>query len=48
MGVNAEVLARRQCDCRDAGLNREFQDKGFLLTSGEDLIDWARTGSLSG
>ena len=29
-----------------ATLNRELQDKGFLLTSTEDLINWARTGSL--
>jgi NADH-quinone oxidoreductase subunit B len=27
-------------------LNAELQDKGFLLTSAEDLINWARTGSL--
>ncbi len=27
-------------------LNRELQDKGFLLTSTEDIINWARTGSL--
>ncbi|MFC4668647.1 NuoB/complex I 20 kDa subunit family protein [Seohaeicola nanhaiensis] len=27
-------------------LNAELQDKGFLLTSTEDLINWARTGSL--
>ena len=27
-------------------LNRELQDKGFLVTSTEDLINWARTGSL--
>jgi NADH-quinone oxidoreductase subunit B len=27
-------------------LNRDLQDKGFLLTSTEDLINWARTGSL--
>ena len=27
-------------------LNRELQDKGFLLTTSEDLINWARTGSL--
>ena len=25
-------------------LNRELQDKGFLLTSTEDIINWARTG----
>jgi hypothetical protein len=23
-------------------LNRELQDKGFLLTSTEDIINWAR------
>jgi hypothetical protein len=28
-------------------LNRELQDKGFLLTSTEDIINWARTGSLA-
>ena len=27
-------------------LNRELQDKGFLLTTAEDLINWGRTGSL--
>ncbi|MEQ9260005.1 MAG: NADH-quinone oxidoreductase subunit B family protein [Roseovarius sp.] len=27
-------------------LNRELSDKGFLLTSTEDIINWARTGSL--
>ena len=27
-------------------LNAELQDKGFLLTSTESVINWARTGSL--
>ena len=27
-------------------LNAELQDKGFLLTSTEDIVNWARTGSL--
>ena len=27
-------------------LNIELQDKGFLVTSTEDVINWARTGSL--
>ena len=31
---------------RPPELNRELQDKGFLLTSTEDIINWARTGSL--
>ena len=26
-------------------LNAELQDKGFLLTTTEDLINWGRTGS---
>src|ERR1700730_14907739 len=28
------------------GLNNELADKGFLLTAADDLIVWARTGSL--
>ena len=27
-------------------LNEQLQDKGFLVTSTEDIINWARTGSL--
>ena len=27
-------------------LNSEVHDKGFLVTSTEDLFQWARTGSL--
>ena len=26
--------------------NNQLQDKGFLVTSTEDIINWARTGSL--
>ena len=33
-------------DMATQALNRELQDKGFLLTSTEDVINWARTGSL--
>ena len=28
------------------GLNSELADKGFIVTATEDLITWARTGSL--
>ena len=28
-------------------LNGELTDKGFLVTSTEDLFHWARTGSLA-
>ena len=37
-GVDREVAT--------AELNRELQDKGFLLTTTEDIINWARNGSL--
>ena len=29
-------------------ISAELADKGFLVTSAEDLITWARTGSLMG
>ncbi|WP_245306239.1 NuoB/complex I 20 kDa subunit family protein [Roseovarius aestuariivivens] len=35
-----------QRDAATQALNRELQDKGFLVTSTEDIINWARTGSL--
>ena len=35
-----------QRDTATQALNRELQDKGFLVTSTEDIINWARTGSL--
>jgi NADH-quinone oxidoreductase subunit B len=28
------------------GLNEELTDRGFLVTASDDLINWARTGSL--
>ena len=28
------------------GLNAELSDKGFLVAAADDLITWARTGSL--
>src|SRR3974377_2189467 len=28
------------------GLNDQLADKGFLVTSTEELVNWARTGSL--
>ncbi len=33
-------------DVATQALNAELQDKGFILTSTEDIINWARTGSL--
>jgi NADH-quinone oxidoreductase subunit B len=37
-GPDREVMARQ--------LSNELADKGFLLTSADDLVNWARTGSL--
>ena len=36
--VDKDVAARE--------FNHELQDKGFILTSTESVINWARTGSL--
>jgi len=36
----------RADDAFFAGLNNELADKGFLVTASDDLIIWARTGSL--
>ena len=33
-------------DVSAKALNAELQDKGFLLTSTADMVNWARTGSL--
>jgi NADH-quinone oxidoreductase subunit B len=37
--------AAADMDVATSALNRELQDKGFLLTSTEDIINWARIGS---
>ena len=37
-GADKDVLARN--------LSNELADKGFLLTTADDLINWSRTGSL--
>lgn len=42
-GLNT-AAADRDHDVRM--LNRDLQDKGFLLTTTEDIINWARNGSL--
>ena len=43
LGANA---AGNDSEVSTRALNAELQDKGFLLTSTEDIINWARTGSL--
>src|SRR5215471_11050910 len=36
----------RNTDPYFVGLNQELADKGFLVTAADELITWARTGSL--
>jgi NADH-quinone oxidoreductase subunit B len=40
------VPAQRPDDPFFNEVNRELSDKGFIVTSTEDLVTWARTGSL--
>ena len=47
MGVMTGAnTAAADMDLATAALNRDLQDKGFLLTTAEDIINWARNGSL--
>ena len=47
MGLEPSVnMAGADKDVTVNALSRDLQDKGFLVTSTEDVINWARTGSL--
>ncbi|MDA0188483.1 MAG: NADH-quinone oxidoreductase subunit B, partial [Proteobacteria bacterium] len=47
MGVSTGInTTGPDLEVTTAALNRDLQDKGFLVTSTEDIINWARTGSL--
>ena len=47
MGISTGAnTAGADPDVATRAVSRELQDKGFLLTSTEDIINWARTGSL--
>ncbi|MDP2062718.1 MAG: NADH-quinone oxidoreductase subunit B family protein [Phaeovulum sp.] len=47
MGVISKPAeAAPAMDAATAALNDQLQDKGFVLTSVEDIIAWARNGSL--
>ena len=47
MGVMTGAnTAGRDLDVQAREMNAALQDKGFLVTSTEDIINWARTGSL--
>src|SRR4030042_1891557 len=40
------AAASQRMDPFFAGVSDELADRGFLITSADDLIQWARTGSL--
>jgi len=47
MGVSPNLnQAGADKDVMAANISAELADKGFLLTTAEDLINWGRTGSL--
>ena len=45
-GMAMTATAGPDREVQAAEINRELQDKGFLVTASADLINWARTGSL--
>ena len=45
IGLGAKSLLRPEDPTFDA-ISNELADKGFLVTASDDLINWARTGSL--
>ena len=48
MANHLNLTKQKNIGADEVGLNlsEELNGKGFLLTSTEDLINWARTGSL--
>ncbi len=47
MGVSTGAMqAGADKDVLAGNLSNELADKGFILTTADDLINWARTGSL--
>ena len=48
MGVNFDSFSKKQKEIPEEfkDLAKDFAEKGFITTSSENLINWARTGSL--
>ncbi|MEO1919181.1 MAG: NADH-quinone oxidoreductase subunit NuoB, partial [Paracoccaceae bacterium] len=46
MGLTSMNAAGGDKDLATKAFNDQLADKGFLLTTTEDIISWARTGSL--
>ena len=45
-GTPADIYPKREDDPFFTGLSDELADKGFFVAAADDLITWARTGSL--
>jgi NADH-quinone oxidoreductase subunit B len=48
MGVNNNIFSDKNKEIPEEfkDLAKDFADKGFITTSTDNLINWARTGSL--
>ena len=48
MGINFDSFSKKEKDIPEEfkDLAKDFAEKGFITTSSENLINWARTGSL--
>ena len=48
MGIINDTLANKQKEIPEEfkDLAKDFAEKGFITTSSDNLINWARTGSL--
>ena len=48
MGINFERFSKKEKERPEEfkDLAKNFAEKGFITTSSENLINWARTGSL--
>ena len=48
MGIKLDTLEKKQKEIPEEfkDLAKDFAEKGFITTSTDNLINWARTGSL--
>ena len=48
MGVKMEIFNKKEKEIPEEfkKIAKDFSEKGFVTTSAENLINWARTGSL--
>ncbi len=46
MGIKQNSMTEKKIPEEFKDLAKDFAEKGFITTSSENLINWARTGSL--